>query len=282
MNFDNLNLSKYKLLSVDIFDTLLMRFFSDPKDLFLELGNVLVKQKQPVKYSPQEFKILRIDAEKDARILNKKTSGEVTLSDIYNQFPKNFENRTFALEQELILEKKFCFLNEFMCNLINEANRRGIPTILVSDMYFSEEQITDILASKDFNLSSVDRIYMSSDYKCNKAIGTIWDIVFDDYSYCQHSDLLHIGDNYKSDYQIPKSYNINCIYYDTISTNLSTFFNYESTFIKQPNSISSIRKLAVKSGLEKNNVTDEIGGSILGPLLTFFIDWVINISIKNG
>ena len=88
MNFDNLNLSKYKLLSVDIFDTLLMRFFSDPKDLFLELGNVLVKQKQPVKYSPQEFKILRIDAEKDARILNKKTSGEVTLSDIYNQFPK--------------------------------------------------------------------------------------------------------------------------------------------------------------------------------------------------
>ena len=169
-----------------------------------------------------------------------------------------------------------------MCNLINEANRRGIPTILVSDMYFSEEQITDILASKDFNLSSVDRIYMSSDYKCNKAIGTIWDIVFDDYSYCQHSDLLHIGDNYKSDYQIPKSYNINCIYYDTISTNLSTFFNYESTFIKQPNSISSIRKLAVKSGLEKNNVTDEIGGSILGPLLTFFIDWVINISIKEG
>ena len=76
----------YKLISVDIFDTLILRAVAKPVDLFEILWEKAQNQKLCLtSLSTKEFMMLRVEMERRAR--NGKPSREVTLADIYNQFP---------------------------------------------------------------------------------------------------------------------------------------------------------------------------------------------------
>ena len=67
-------LAAYDVISFDIFDTLVLRGISDPRNLFVLIGNRL---------KVTGFKVLRVNAEADARKKHPEINGEITIEDIY-------------------------------------------------------------------------------------------------------------------------------------------------------------------------------------------------------
>lgn len=281
MRLQKLDFKNCKLLSVDIYDTLLVRLLNEPTDLFKELGKNLTNIQSQVYYTNDEFKEIRINSEKKARIASKNKYNEVNIYDIYNHFPNNLENINSVLEHELILEEKFSFINDFILNIIIKAYTNNIPVILVSDMYIPKDKMLHILETNNFNISYLDNIFMSCDFKKNKSSGSIWDLVLNTYSHLNPKSIFHIGDNFTSDVLIPRNFKIKTFHYKTGSSKKSDLFEYENVFIKHPLFINSIRKLAINQKTSSHTTEDELGGAILGPILTFFIDWVIDIAINE-
>src|ERR1700676_3615748 len=75
---------KYKVLSLDIFDTTVWRTFPAPTDLFYSLGSLM--REKGLLYpsaSPASFAAERTEAEREARA-RRSHDGEVTLEEIYH------------------------------------------------------------------------------------------------------------------------------------------------------------------------------------------------------
>ena len=91
------------ILSLDIFDTLLLRTCQHPTDVFAEVARS-ARQSGLVRngLSPHEFQQIRILAESRARSRNKALCGsrEVNLSEIYQAMPANIGDRTALMALE--------------------------------------------------------------------------------------------------------------------------------------------------------------------------------------
>ena len=77
----------YDILSLDIFDTVVWRTTPRPKDLFFQVAATLLEQDLIWNSSsPEGFAKERVTAEERAR--RRRPSFEVTLEDIYAEFPQ--------------------------------------------------------------------------------------------------------------------------------------------------------------------------------------------------
>ncbi|NNF07168.1 MAG: hypothetical protein HKN21_10440, partial [Candidatus Eisenbacteria bacterium] len=137
----------YKLLSLDIFDTVVYRTVPRPKDLFFLVGRELLKQGLIWDSStPESFTRERMAAEERARL--KKPSYEVTLEEIYACFPKGYVRNgdpQALLGIELAFEQASVRLNPDMKALIDRAKSKGLATAFVSDTYFTQEQLQSLV-----------------------------------------------------------------------------------------------------------------------------------------
>ncbi|MBO7219405.1 MAG: hypothetical protein J6V40_05475, partial [Clostridia bacterium] len=108
--WDNFLLVKYKLLhydvvSFDIFDTLILRPFQTPSDLFMVLGD---------KFNQINFKNIRYNAEQYVRnnMSAKEGHREVTIYDIYKEVNRETGiDVDTGVQTEFQAEKDFCFAN---------------------------------------------------------------------------------------------------------------------------------------------------------------------------
>ena len=118
-------LSKYDVISFDIFDTLIFRPFSDPTDVFYILGE---------KLEIMDFKRIRQEQEWFARKQKYKKSGhyEIGLEDIWTHIEKEIgvdAEQGMSLEKDT--EEKFCYANPFM-KLVYERIKEQEKTIVVT------------------------------------------------------------------------------------------------------------------------------------------------------
>ena len=127
---------KYRVLSLDVFDTTVWRTFPAPTDLFYSLGSYL--QAAGILFpsvSPASFAGERLEAEKTARsILGR--NGEVTLREIYENFPTGLLRAGIAedlLKAELDLERRSTYTDPGIAALIERAIQRGLQIAFVSD-----------------------------------------------------------------------------------------------------------------------------------------------------
>ena len=136
MNIEELK--KYKYVSFDIFDTLILRNVSKPVDIF-EIVEVEYNKIHEEKLS--NFKNLRIEAELTAR---KNTSKEeITINEIYDNL--KFDNKDEIKELEIQIEKSFIVKNPEMFEIYNKCLENGLKVIITSDMYLPQEIIEDVL-----------------------------------------------------------------------------------------------------------------------------------------
>ena len=89
-------INKHKVISFDIFDTLLLRPYAQPTDVFKHIG-VLIKNGEiddADKNDGKYFEKYRIKAEQDCRKETKEQSNneieDITLDEIYDYFAKNY------------------------------------------------------------------------------------------------------------------------------------------------------------------------------------------------
>lgn len=165
--------------SFDIFDTLLARTVQTPSDIF-----TLIEQSFPYK----NFKELRKQAERMSNL---------TYDDIYIQF-KILTNEDDNIIQKL-KEYEFTVEKQNTIPIKSNTNKLKYGDIIVSDMYFPERMLKELLEYHNINLNGIT-IYCSGN---GKYTGDMWKKLN-----TLHKIKLHIGDNQHSDIMMANKYGI--------------------------------------------------------------------------
>ena len=278
----HINLSKYKVLSLDIFDTLLFRGCEKPDDVFLEAGTrgevrgLLYKG-----INSHGFYKIRKTAAIRAHKHSIETNGyrEVSLETIYSFIPNELCDREAMLQLELRVEKDFCYINPSVESLLIEAKKLGLRIALTSDMYLSQKQLFDLLQNSGLDISLIDALFVSSEHKGNKASGILFQRMLEGIN-ASNSDVVHIGDNVSADIKGAQLVGIQSCFYNVIPPKYDSVYELET--IKHTAllpELLSLRKLAGALGAkytEKDQFWYEFGATVLGPYFTLFTEWIID------
>lgn len=190
-----------KVVSFDIFDTLLTRPTSTPTDIFRLL------EKSALARGISNFFSIRANAEKNLGNEN------ASFDDIYN-FIQNSENIsaddiTFLKQEELKLEFDLLYPRKEIMSLYKCAVECGKKVVATSDMYLSSAFLKKILHSKGYE--KIETVYVSNEFKKRKSNGTLFLEVVERENQTPDS-ILHLGDNLMSDYYFPLKTGITAFY----------------------------------------------------------------------
>lgn len=275
----------YKLISVDIFDTLLLRAVAKPIDLFAHIWEE-AEQRGIAKISmyPQEYVKFRVEMERRARLHAK--NREVTLDDIYAKYPDYIAYDIDQLKAlELEYEKKYCYPNQVVFNWLQQVKEDGCRIVLVSDMYLSSDMIRDIMDYNQIDTSLFDEIIVSNEYCCNKQNGELFTVLFDKYPDIKPEEMLHIGDNKNADYEQPLKRGMQAFHYDAIPERLYSVFDFEKIRhnVPQPGILSLRKACMADTEYEGEEATAyALGSAVTGPVLALYASWVCERLAKIG
>jgi FMN phosphatase YigB (HAD superfamily) len=256
------------VISVDIFDTLLLRTVAQPTDIFTFLEST---------HDKNGFKIERIRAEDIARrAASEKGISEVDLSDIYAHIPENLKD---CWELEVDLELKNIVPNPEIVKLLHWVKKLGKTIVLVSDMYLPLSVINLLLSknSVDFH----DRLILSSDTKTSKADGTSYLLLKEIFG--EKTRILHIGDSEWSDVQMARENGLDSYYYmrplDRIFQEFGIPREFQQLILNDPSiSMSRFMSALVLKRIDDAwiRITKEyaIGLWFLAPLSLALLSWI--------
>ena len=189
-----------KVVSFDVFDTLIQRPFSNPTDLFYFLNYEYNKGVS----SYIDFKVIRVEAEAQCRrkyALTRPSIEDITLDEIYDEIAVETlipqETLTRLKELEIRLENQFCEVRKTGKELYDLAIEAGKKVIICSDMYLSAEIVKGILEKKGY--SGWQHFYLSSELKKTKAQKSLYQHISKELGYKNLKSFLHIGDNWFTD-----------------------------------------------------------------------------------
>ncbi len=278
MNKMKKQIQQYEIISFDLFDTLIIRPYWQPKDLFLHLEYL---------YNAKGFCKERIKAEK----LSRKNLGfgiDTTLDRIYQFIPEKY--RSFK-EKELELEYDVLQINAEVIDFFNYAKSLNKKIIITSDMYLPIQFIEKVLSK--LNINGYSKIYLSCEYKKTKFSGKLYKQVINDFNTGPWK-ILHIGDNRISDFLIPKFVGIKSFLYTKIK---EQFVNNNSTFKNLIKNNNLTLGLSISTAVcainwhkqkylnnQKNyfyNLGFNIGGMVAYSFCRFAIDYVKQNNIEK-
>lgn len=273
----------YDVYSFDVFDTLLRRRIAPPelvKQLVAEhISEILARSGTPV--SPKEISTHRTRVEE--ALWRKAESGgkdaDYHLDDVVAETLKAIKaERVLGSEQmvnyEIGLEKKAAQPMPGALEALSYLKSIGKRVICISDSYLSVSQMSAILEYHGF-LRYIDKLYVSSDVGKRKSTGRLFQYVIEK----EDKKIVHIGDNYDSDYIMPKKLGIKALWFHSRSeqrrkSKLKTLLDsknkmdYVNTIIRSPN--------RNKSELQR------VGYEVLGPALTVFVHNVAEQARKDN
>ena len=203
---------KIKVISFDIFDTLIIRPFLYPKDLFTFLNDDYRKLSNNLGI---DFSKIREECEVLARTeAYEQKKEEVTLDRIYELIEEEYEMPKNIVEtlkkKEIELELRFCKRRETAYSIYKLAKYLDKKVICTSDMYLPLEVIKKLLEINGFD--KIDEIYLSSEVMKTKATGNLYEYMIKSQK-VEAENIIHIGDNYRSDYEKAKENKINAVYF---------------------------------------------------------------------
>lgn len=191
-----------EVVSFDIFDTLLLRPFLLPSDLFCLMDDKFNEVVAGLSYV--DFQKIRINTE--ASLRQKMTMGqeEVTLDSIYEVIGKIFSLSNDQINTlknyEIELELKFIQPRKCGMELYKLAKHLKKRVIFVSDIYLPQEVIAKMIEKCGYE---PDELYLSSEYLLTKRTGKLFDTVILKEK-CAPNKIVHIGDNWNSDVVQPQ------------------------------------------------------------------------------
>ena len=190
--------SRAPYVSFDIFDTLVVRPFYDPSDIFMLLN----PKAQELLGTFLSFDQIRREGETLAREYYGTKYGweDITLIEIYDYISEHYgieretADRIMRLEEEL--EIRFCSVRRSGLELLEFSRAVGKRIILISDMYLLEETIRKIL--EKCGIFGYEKIFISCKYRKLKYDGGLFLEAASELA-VRPGDFFHIGDTWKSD-----------------------------------------------------------------------------------
>ncbi len=186
--------STIKVVSFDIFDTLLLRPVLEPADTFRLLEN---------KLNIPNFHNMRTTAEAEARKHKSVYVQDITLNDIYDMYEKLFnvtkEEKERLLQEELKLEYTILYERKSAKYLYEKARAEEKRIIIISDMYLSKEFLDKVLKKNGYD--GYSNLYVSSETGVLKGTRMMYQVVLSELALqgIKPEEILHIGDNKRAD-----------------------------------------------------------------------------------
>lgn len=185
----------YKVISFDIFDTLIVRQCGNPLNVF-NIVQDLYSEETGIIIS--DFYQNRIEAERMARLVKGKE--EVTIDDIYRFLVRNYgrKNCERLKNLEISVEVEQCVAVPEIVDIYNSCiENEGKNVFIVSDMYLPMDSIKQILNKN--GIKQPCKIYLSCKEQVTKRKGGLFKLLMKE-NHGVAKEILHIGDNFKSDF----------------------------------------------------------------------------------
>lgn len=186
-------IKRVDIISFDLFDTLIVRNVLSSADV-IELSEARLEEKG---INIPGFANRRIGAEK------KLSNGKAPrLVDIYEDvlLGNHIENVTANQLAELEYKTDISLLQprKEMVGLIHIIKEMGKQVYIISESYYSQNQIEQILNS--CGISGIDKLFVSSEYDAGKTSGLYEKVI----SSAESRNILHIGDDVVADVEAAK------------------------------------------------------------------------------
>ena len=215
----NLNILDYckknniKWAFFDCFDTLIHRTITEEEPIH----KWSIKM---IEYLPLELRVPLIRARFDVinifhQEANFNYNYEEIMSSVYDRLVY-IQNPSFSLDKkrfiELAFEKEiqtncdFCVIDRENVALLHELSALCVKIAVVSDFYIGAKGIRKILGSKK-ELSLLDKVFVSCDYRSRKADGDLYRVVLDRLNVDGRRCVM-IGDNVVSDVKRARKFQI--------------------------------------------------------------------------
>jgi len=276
-----------EVVSFDLFDTLIARKIDRFKS-FMQLN--------AEKQAPH----LGIDAElflkkrQEARSLVKEPSlkEEVLLTERYAAMlddlgHENKEASAFA-DREFILDKTLLTKRALGCELYNYAKTQNKKIIIVTDTYYSLDQIQALL--DHFQLDQHDTLFSSSDNGLLKHTGSVFPYLLETLQ-IDAADLVHLGDNIRSDVEMAEVHNVRGIHLpSTYALSKSTYLGFQPTGSTLSDSImNGLNYLSYDRSIQPKEFASHtqkspynLGYRTLGPMFYGFGKWIYEQAKQDG
>ncbi|MBQ7286707.1 MAG: HAD-IA family hydrolase [Candidatus Gastranaerophilales bacterium] len=234
-------IKKAKVVSFDIFDTLLVRPYIRPIDLFEHMERAL---------DCKGFALERRDAERRTRIRHRELE-DITFDMIYDEIDEEFKH---LKQKEMDWEEMVLRPNPELKQVYDYTKKLNKKIIIVSDMYMPSKFLRRVLRKNGFK--DFDKLYVSGEIGKMKVFSTLYQHVLDDL-HIKPQDILHIGDNVKSDFENPLKLKIKCVHYKQVLVQYLEKFYYLKNFSKKQDLDASILISIISQKWKQNQLIDK-------------------------
>ena len=204
LNYNRLNLEKlekvilkYDIVSFDLFDTLINRNCSKPRDIIHFLGKD--KHVKQIKKFSELRLVTQSNLEKSGKSFN--------IKEIYNILNKKLKLSKKKINQliqnEINFEKKFSTINNGIKKIYELCKINKKIIYITSDFHFPKKDLKDILNLH--KITGYKEIISSCDYGYFKSGGKLFKILK---KKNKSKNIIHIGDNIKADINASKNESI--------------------------------------------------------------------------
>jgi glycosyltransferase involved in cell wall biosynthesis/FMN phosphatase YigB (HAD superfamily) len=298
-------LAEEDVLSLDVFDTALLRLLRQPIDLFAIVEpEVRILTGLPA----LPFAQARLAAERVARQRHVRGDCEdVTFQQIYDTLGEmigiSTECAAKIADMELAAERRLCYANPVVLEASSVARERGVRTIFVSDMYLPAAFIRDLLEANGYEDFE---IYVSCDEGKTKHSGKLFDVALRKLGGMPER-WVHLGDHPESDYRRPMAQGIQALLVESGDYGPLPFSEPHAAFtgVDGSDALSSVCAGLVKrrsilgasdgnTGLRDHGkarlpgsprsrqLWQSLGYDVAGPLMFAFAEWLARQALKHG
>ena len=271
-------LLEHDVISFDVFDTLVLRPFERPADLFHLVG---------AKLEYLDFARLRSEAEAKARQLKyrEEKTYEVTLEEIWDVMeedvgiPKD-EGMPIEVETELV----YCFGNPYMLEVfryLREGMDESKTIICTSDMYLPSDVIRQMLEKCGFH--EVEKVYVSCEQGASKSDGSLYQKVREELEQEVGRPLtfIHTGDNRVSDVEKAEANGWRANHYPNVN-DLGEWYRARDLSTITGSLYRGIVNAHIYNGLRTYSKEYELGFIYGGLFVTGYCQWIHRYAREHG
>lgn len=265
-------IDKYSVISFDLFDTLIKRDCCQPIEVF----RILEKKVDSVYHVQSQFTQMRINAERKTAELS--TAGDITLAEIYAnlELPVGKDAIKDIQQWEQDCECALCQWNPPLKTIYEYCCQKKKKIIIITDMYLPKICIERILNKLHIRY---DSLFVSSEERKRKSQGSLFRYALETLG-LHYAEVLHIGDNWRSDYIMPKTMGIDAVHISrNTRTNLIINKKAYRDNLQYANLCDFISNHSIMHSwnVEEDNLMNQfsqVGYETEGPVLYGFTKWL--------
>jgi len=262
-------IEQHEVISFDIFDTILLRPYVRPSDLFVHLERL---------ENAKGFAKARIEAERIAHRRHSEKE-DISFDEIYAEIAHQFKS---LQSKEMALERQTLTANPEMKEAFDHAIQQGKRVVITSDMYLPTSFLREVLEEKGY--AGFHKIYVSGDLGKAKRKGSLFDYLLKDEKIKNAASVLHIGDNRHSDKNMAAQKGLSAVWYPKrIDRLLAKDKRAKIFYDKHKNELDAsilLGMLALSNPI--GNYWYDFGYTYAGPTILGFMKWLDKQAQMDG